>query len=367
MELQQSRTFSYVFIGLIALSLVVGGIVAAIKSNAPAKEPTSTAAAQATEAGKKAARALKGDHIALIHLEGEISSDTEGGGFIEDESHALRARKALDEVADDDKAKGVILLINSPGGTVGMSQELNAAVKRVRAKKPIVASLLDVAASGGYYTACATDRIITNPGTLTASIGVIMQTLNMQQLFNEKLGITSTTITSGKFKDILNPYRKTRPDEVALLQAIIDDSYGDFLNAVLDGRLRHVKGEAAKAERAARIKAVADGRVVTGNQAVAAGLADEVGDLETAKAAVQKLINAKFGYSDKTKLPLEEFEGNEAVFEFMGIPLGSLQQLPLGWLQAVALLKQGASVQASPLAAAPMAVRYANQPLWLYQ
>jgi protease IV len=363
MELQRSKTFSYVFIGLVAVSLLIGGGVALLKSRQTEAQALEGGASFVSgENGKKVLGALKQDHIALIRLEGAISSDAEGSGFISEESNAIAVRNALDAAAEDEKVQGVVLLINSPGGTVGMSQELNAAVKRVREKKPIVSSLLDVAASGGYYTACATDKIVTNPGALTASIGVIMQTLNMQELFNEKLGITSTTIKSGKFKDILNPYRQTRPDEVELLQTIINDSYDDFINAVLDGRLRGIKDESVREARASKIRAVADGRIVTGNQAVAVGLADELGDLQDAKRVAERLIIERNKLPEDTTFPMQEYDDNEGVFHLLGLPSfsGAVE-----WATNFTLLPH--SQQALLQANTPFSARFANQPLWIYE
>ena len=202
------------------------------------------------------------EHIALVDLSGMIVMNTEEKGLFESESNAVMARKALDAAAEDDSVKGVLLRINSPGGTVGMSQELNAAVKRASKKKPVVASLGDLAASGGYYTACAADKIVSNPGTLTASIGVIISTMNLSELLNKKLGVQAVTIKSGKFKDVLSPYRAPRPDEMVLIQNLVNDSYQDFLNTVVEGRTRFMDNDAEKATRAAKIKAVADGRML---------------------------------------------------------------------------------------------------------
>jgi protease-4 len=365
LDLQSSKTFSYVLIGMVALSLLVGSIGLLVKNSTP--EPSAEATHIEKDAQLKkgigALKALKGNTLALIKLEGEINSDSSGGGFMEASSGATAVRDALDAAAQDDKVKGVLLLINSPGGTVGMSQELNAAVKRVRANKPIVATLLDVAASGGYYTACAADKIVTNKGTLTASIGVIMQAMNFQKLMEEKLGVKSVTIKSGKFKDLLNPYRKTNSAELALLQTIIDDSYRDFLNTVLDGRLRNIKDESEKARRRRQITAVADGRVVTGNQAVAVGLADEIGDAYHAKDVLQQLVNERFTYDASTELELVPYESDEDFLKgFFHLPFGEASQ----HLNLASVL-QGLGQSRPPESALPLTIRYANQPLWLYQ
>jgi protease-4 len=366
LDVTSSKTFSYVLIGLVALSLLVGSLALLLKNNAPPPSPEASHIEKEArlKKGISALKSLKGNTLALIKLEGEINSDSSGGNFMEAGSGAPAVRDALDAAAKDDKVKGVLLLINSPGGTVGMSQELNAAVKRVRANKPIVATLLDVAASGGYYTACATDKIVTNKGTLTASIGVIMQAMNLQKLMEEKLGVKSITIKSGKFKDLLNPYRKTNTAEVALLQTIINDSYNDFLNTVLEGRLRSLKSDAEKARRRKLITAVADGRVVTGNQAVATGLADEIGDAYHAKDVLQQLVNERFKYDASTELELVPYESDEDFLQsFFHLPFGEVSQ----HLNVASILQQLGQGAPSPETVLPLTMRYANQPLWLYQ
>jgi protease-4 len=365
LDVTSSKTFSLVLIGLVALSLLVGSLALLLKNNAapPSPEASHIEKEARLKKGISALKSLKGDTLALIKLEGEINSDSSGGNFMESGSGAPAVRDALDAAAKDDKVKGVLLLINSPGGTVGMSQELNAAVKRVRANKPIVATLLDVAASGGYYTACATDKIVTNEGTLTASIGVIMQAMNLQKLMEEKLGVKSITIKSGKFKDLLNPYRKTNPAEVALLQTIINDSYNDFFHTVLEGRLRNLKTEAEKERRRQLITRIADGRVVTGNQAVAAGLADEIGDAYHAKDVLQQLVNERFKYDASTELELVPYESDEDFLQsFFHLPFGEASQ----HLDLASML-QGLGQSSPPESALPLTMRYANQPLWLYQ
>ena len=369
LDVQSSKTFSYVLIGLVALSVLVGSIGLILKNNAPAPSPEAVHLGRDAErdarfkTGMGSLKVLKSNTLALIKLEGEINSDSSGGGFMGSEGGAIAVREALDAAAKDEKVKGVLLLINSPGGTVGMSQELNAAVKRVRANKPIVATLLDVAASGGYYTACATDKIITNKGTLTASIGVIMQSLNFQQLMEQKLGVKSVTIKSGKFKDLLNPYRKTNSAEIALLQTIINESYQDFLNTVLDGRLRNLKTDTEKAHRRKQIIAIADGRIVTGNQAVAVGLADEVGDAYYAKDVLQRLVNERFKLDTSTEFALVPYESTEDFIKgFFHLPFGEASQL----LNLEGVLRQLGKAP-TPEESLPLTIRYAKQPLWLYQ
>lgn len=297
---------------------------------------------------------VKKDHILLVELSGPIfMSAGDQQSLFESDTNAVMARKALDHALEDDRVKGVLLRINSPGGTVGMSQELNAAVERVREKKPVVASLGDVAASGGYYTACAADKVVVNPGTLTASIGVIIQTLNMQELFEDKLGIQAVTIKSGQFKDLLNPYEPPSKAELQLVQNLIDESYQHFLDAVIKGRTRYLEGE-EKEKRIASIKAVADGRVVHGVQAVEVGLADEVGDIDRAYEIIDQMAKERFNLRGTERLPLITLEDTYTVLDFLGL--------------SVKIPRLHLPMAADPMTEAiPFSMRYPNQPLWIME
>ena len=162
--------------------------------------------------------------------------------------------------------------INSPGGVVGPTQEVHDAILRLRqAGKPVVASLGAVAASGGYYIAVAADQIYANPGTLTGSIGVIMQLANFEQLM-KKVGVDYVVVKAGQFKDIGNLGRPMSPDERRVLQALLDDVHGQFIGAVAAGR---------KLEREEVVR-FADGRVFSGAQAKDLKMVDALGGLEDA-------------------------------------------------------------------------------------
>lgn len=225
---------------------------------------------------------VKSDHVALINFYGEIS-DTEGGKL-------FGARGSRDFIADLDAArvdksvKAVVLRINSPGGSAAASQELYQAIRRLRAEKPVVCSMGDAAASGGYYMAAACTKIYANPATLTGSIGVISQFMNAESLL-KKLGIQGNTFKSGKFKDAGSPFRQLRPDERQLFQAMIGDIYQKFVSDVVDGRKAATKGKLTRAE----LLKIADGRVLTGRQAKQKLLIDELGGLYEAVAEAGKL------------------------------------------------------------------------------
>jgi protease-4 len=179
----------------------------------------------------------------------------------------------IDGIADDAQCKGLLLRIESPGGAVGSSQEIYAALKRLRGKGlPLVVSFGNVAASGGYYVALAGERIFANPGTLTGSIGVLFQFPEAGGLL-EKVGVSLQTVKSGDLKDIGNPSRKPTARELAYLQHVIDDTYSQFLADVASNRRLHPDS----------VRPVADGRVLTGRQALAKGLVDTLGGLDAAK------------------------------------------------------------------------------------
>ncbi|MDE3036024.1 MAG: signal peptide peptidase SppA, partial [Nitrospirota bacterium] len=200
------------------------------------------------------------DRIALIRVEGVILDAQQTVGD-------------LKKYGESPSVKAIVLRIDSPGGGVVPSQEIHDAVKRIRNKnnKAVVASMGTVAASGGYYIAAATDRIIANPGTLTGSIGVIMELANFEGLL-KKIGVESVVVKSGEHKDIGSPFRKMKEEDRLILQAVMDDVHSQFIEAVAEGRSLDVR----------EVRTLADGRVFTGRQAKAAKLVDELGDLDDA-------------------------------------------------------------------------------------
>lgn len=204
-----------------------------------------------------------------------------------------RTLKALKEFEEDTSVKAVILRINSPGGAVGPSQEIYDAVKRVRKTKPVVASFESVAASGGYYIAVAAEKIISNPGTLTGSIGVIMDFANLGELY-KWAKVDRYNLKSGKFKDAGSETRPMTAEERELMQGLIDNVYQQFLHAVADGRKLPVE----------KVRPYADGRVLSGDQAFQLGLVDKLGGLDVAIDTVKEL--AKIGEKQKVNLVYPE-------------------------------------------------------------
>ncbi len=200
------------------------------------------------------------DRIALIRVEGVILDAQQTVGD-------------LKKFGDSPSVKAIVLRIDSPGGGVVPSQEIHDAVLRVRNKqnKAVVASMGTVAASGGYYIAAATDRIIANPGTLTGSIGVIMELANLEGLL-KKIGVENVVVKSGRHKDIGSPFRKMSDEDRRILQSVMDDVHTQFIEAVAEGRSLDVSD----------VQPLADGRIFTGRQAKEIKLVDELGDLDDA-------------------------------------------------------------------------------------
>ncbi len=170
----------------------------------------------------------------------------------------------------DESIKAIVLRVDSPGGGVGPSQEIYAAIKALK-NKPVVVSMGSVAASGGYYVAAPAAHVFANPGTITGSIGVIMEFPDIANLL-EKIGLNRRVIKSGQFKDIGSPVREMTTAEQELLQNLIDDVYLQFVEAVASGRNMDIDA----------VKALADGRIFSGRQAKELGLVDELGGLQAA-------------------------------------------------------------------------------------
>ena len=208
--------------------------------------------------GDLPSRLSLGPALTVVEIRGVVQ---DGGETVE----------TLERLRKQERTVGVVLRIDSPGGAVAPSQELYDAVWRLRATKPVVASLGNVAASGGYYVASAATMIVADPGTITGSIGVIMEVRQLGKLA-EKVGVSEEIVKSGRFKDMGQPLRPLDAEERGVLQGLVDDVLAQFVEAVARGR----------GMDAERVRALADGRVYSGAQAKAAGLVDVLGGLEDA-------------------------------------------------------------------------------------
>ncbi len=206
-----------------------------------------------------------GGNVGIIEVKGMI---TESKDFIE-QLHQFRDNKDI---------KAVILRIDSPGGVVGPSQEMYEEIKKFSGKKILVVSMGSLAASGGYYIAAPANKIFANPGTVTGSIGVLMKLANIQGLM-EKVGLNSFVIKSGKFKDSGSPIRPMTKEDEELLQGVINNMHMQFIRAVAEGRKLPLED----------VKKIADGRILSGEQALALKLVDRLGNLQDAIEEASKM------------------------------------------------------------------------------
>ncbi|MGC9319957.1 MAG: signal peptide peptidase SppA [Armatimonadota bacterium] len=208
-----------------------------------------------------------GERVGVVTISGMISAAGEQPLFGPSVGGARQTMKQLRDAADDRSVKAVVLRINSPGGSPAASQEIYEEVKRLSEEKPVVVSMADVAASGGYYIAAAADRIVASRSTVTGSIGVRSPFLEYYKLMDE-IGVDGGNLTTGRYKDTGSPWREMRPDEKKLLQSIIDGMHDQFIEAVAEGRDMEVE----------EVRELADGRIYTGEQALEHGLIDETGN-----------------------------------------------------------------------------------------
>jgi len=260
--------------GLLALCLLtaVGNWVYGVR-----QKPVSD-----TQSSKSIAASLfqSEPELGIILVEGTIMHQSASGGFGGSNNGSSDRIIAAIRQAEKDGVKGLLFKINSPGGTASASQAVYQEILRARkeSKLKVVAAMGDVAASGGYYIASAADKVYANPATLTGSIGVIAQFTKVQGLF-DKVGLETTVIKSGAYKDIGSPYRPTTEAERQILQDLIEDTYQDFLTAVSEGRKLPLE----------TVKKLADGRIYTGNQAHQHKLVDELGDYQRALLDLQNM------------------------------------------------------------------------------
>jgi len=229
---------------------------------------------------KKTGRGIAGENraggvVGVISITGPIISGRSVSSFWGAQTGSEDILNQLRKAAADTNIRAVVLRLNSPGGTAAGAQEIASEVDKLRrtAGKKVVVSMGDTSTSGAYWIASRAEKIVANPGTLTGSIGVIMQTEDLQKFYN-KIGISTNTFKSGPHKDMGSPNRPVTPEEQTIFQSMIDDIYDQFLTAVAEGR---------NMDRQA-VRPLADGRVFTGRQAKEVGLIDELGGYHEAIA-----------------------------------------------------------------------------------
>jgi len=219
--------------------------------------------------GLRKAKKITANKVAVVYVEGIIMGGRGQAGILNEQGGTDNVIKQLHEARDNKAVKAIVLRINSPGGSAPASQELGEEIKKLRATgKIVVASMGDIAASGGYLIAEVSDKIYANPATLTGSIGVYIPYSNWEELY-KKIGIQQEKIKSGPHKDILSPARALTVEERAMIQIMVDDLYQQFVEVVSEGR--HMNED--------QVRKLADGRVYTGHQAKDLGLIDEYGNL----------------------------------------------------------------------------------------
>lgn len=221
----------------------------------------------------------------LVLGDGFITSSGDGVGYVEVKGPILESGETVKQLAEMRKktnVKAVVLRIESPGGVIGPSQEIYAAVQKLAKTKKVVVSMGCVAASGGYHVAIPAAVIYANPGTITGSIGVLMKLSNVEGLM-DKVGMKAFTLKSGKFKDTGSPVRPLTDEDKALLQGVIGNLHEQFVKAVAESRKLPVE----------EVRRLADGRVYTGEQALALRLVDRLGTLEDAVEEAGRLAGIK--------------------------------------------------------------------------
>jgi protease-4 len=252
-----------------------------------------------------------GDKIGVISLEGAIL-----------DSQTILSQ--LVSFKEDKDISAVIIRINSPGGAVAPSQEIFREIQKTSQIKKVVASLGSVAASGGYYVAAATDHIVANPGTITGSIGVIVEFIQIEELLS-KIGVGFEVLKSGEFKDTGSPYRKLTPQDKAVIQGLIGDIQEQFVEAVAEGRGLPVE----------KVREIADGRVFSGVKAKALGLVDELGNFQDAvditKAMAGIRGEAELVYPKKPGLRILDLFRDEAARSLAGFLAGLRSRISYQW------------------------------------
>ncbi len=257
--------------GLVCLFffLIFASIVGAMQGGAPT-------VATVPQYNQSIIREGSSDRIAHIDLEGVISASADPGQL----SMVDHFSNVIDAAVKDDSVKAIVIRINSPGGEVTASDRLHHIIQKADKRKPVIAYLDTIAASGGYYSACACREIISHPSTFTGSIGVIMQSVKYEEMI-QKIGVSMEVYKSGELKDLLSGTRATSPKEKALVDALIQETYTRFLEVVSEGR--------GKTMEELRASELTDGRIFSGAQALESGMVDQNGFIGDAYAKAMKL------------------------------------------------------------------------------
>jgi len=257
----------FVFIGGIGLFVLM--IVAVVTALPNAFQQGATFNVKTHHFATTVVRSGGSDRVAHIDLDGIITASASRGSS----SMVDDFREIIEAAVDDDSVKAIVIRINSPGGEVTASDRLHHIIQQADESKPVISYLDTIAASGGYYAACGSRHIVSHPSTFTGSIGVIMQTVKYSELI-EKVGVSMEVYKSGALKDLLSGTRATSPEEAALVNGLVQETYTRFLQVVSDSR--------GKSVEELRASPLTDGRIFTGKQALADGMVDQNGFIDDA-------------------------------------------------------------------------------------
>ncbi|AFS77153.1 signal peptide peptidase SppA [Gottschalkia acidurici 9a] len=246
------------------------------------------------------------EQLALLEVDGIIQDTGSGYAGLGTNYNHQTFLKQLEYAFENESIKGVVLKVNSPGGGVLESDEIHRKISLLKKehKKPVVVYMDGVAASGGYYISAPADKIVANRNTMTGSLGVIMEGTNYHQLA-ENYGVKTDVIKSGAYKDIFSPMKEMTPEERAILQSLVDESYQFFVDVISEGRKLSKE----------RVLEIADGRIYSALQAKELGLIDEIGYLEDAISSAAKLSNADNPTVVKFKQP--KWSAFDTVFSYV--------------------------------------------------
>lgn len=260
----------------------------------------------------------RNNRIAVIHATGSIMASRDEGGLMGGEILASdEFIETLREAVNDDRVKAIVIRIDSPGGSAAASDAMWAAIEEAKLSVPVVVSMSTVAASGGYYMAAPADVIIAEPGTITGSIGVITMTFNAQEFMNDRLGVTVDPIRTGPSAGLFGMYKPLSEEEYNLLQRFTDVTYETFLNRVAEGRGMDIED----------VRALAGGRIYTGDRALELGLVDEIGGLQYAITRAAGLAELEEGDYRTLVLPQQR-----PLFERLAESMGSTSTQLSAWL-----------------------------------
>ncbi|HUT03980.1 MAG TPA: signal peptide peptidase SppA [bacterium] len=313
------KSFFMLLILLLCIASVVVGIMLLRKESARPRMSALDRLASTFERRFAKFEPRRGPSVGLVRIFGAITFTESQGMFEAYPRGALRTIRAIRQLRENPSVKAIVIEINSPGGTVGSVQEICHEIKMAqKAGKKVIASVADMAFSGGYYIASACDKIVANPGSLTGSIGVIIVGADLQKLF-DIIGIKFNVLKSGEHKDILAYWRDMTDEERNLLQTLVMDCYQQFVTAVSEGRNIPIE----------KLLPLADGRIFSGTQALDNQLIDSLGTLDDAINLAAELAEIK-GKPSIIRPTIEPFE---RFFKFIDAKFGktpSLKDMVMG-------------------------------------